>query len=142
MLNQFYCDPSHFFGIYLSSASVPKSAKHISYCIPNPGSNPTTRWVLDKHLQISRQECKYFFKFNKNFDHDIPHRSLGLCLLFKRGVLTIRHQFKMWVCVKSSKEIKVSSCVEKNIYQSMNYVLSEILHLTPRYDVTSKYSLH
>ena len=48
----------------------------------------------------------------------------------------------MWVCVKSSKEIKVSSCVEKNIYQSMNYVLSEILHLTPRYDVTSKYSLH
>ena len=38
----------------------------------------------------------------------------------------------MWVCVKSSKEIKVSSCVEKNIYQSMNYVLSEILHLTPQ----------
>lgn len=42
----------------------------------------------------------------------------------------------MWVCVKSSKEIRVSSCVEKNIYQSMNYVLSENLHLTPsRYEM-------
>ena len=48
----------------------------------------------------------------------------------------------MWVCVKSSEEIKVSSCVEKNIYQSMNYVLSEILHLTLGSDVTSKCSLH
>ena len=143
VLTQFYCDPSHFFGIYIFT--VPKSAKHISYCTPNPGYNPTP---LVGGLETGQtfadfSKCKYFFKFTKNFDHDISRHSLGICLLFKRGVLTIRHQFKMWVCVKSSKKIKVSSCVEKNIYQYMNYVLSEILHLTPsRYDVTSKYSLH
>ena len=99
-----------------------------SYCIPNPGNPPSPARPGQTFAHFS--VCKYCVKFQKTLI--MTSHSLWIRLLFKRGgVLTIRHQSEMWVCVESEKRLKFQVARRNTFINTWIMCSLKILHSTP-----------